>query len=83
MQLLLLGAIPSLIKLATEDENMDVRKKAVRALSAATRNYQPGLDALVDNVPSQFKPRDKLDAADMDAVDSLIVPLRTDAQRVR
>ncbi|KAF1961307.1 putative Hsp70 nucleotide exchange factor [Byssothecium circinans] len=82
-RLLILGAIPSLVKLATEDESVDVRKKAVRALSAVSRNYQPGLDALVDNVPSQLKPLGKLDAADMDSVDSLITRLRTDAQRSR
>ncbi|KAF2640731.1 putative Hsp70 nucleotide exchange factor [Massarina eburnea CBS 473.64] len=82
-RLLVIGAVPSLVKLATEDESVDVRKKAVRALSAVSRNYQPGLDALVDNVPSDFKPKDKLDAADMDSVDSLITPLREHAQQAR
>ncbi|PVI03909.1 putative Hsp70 nucleotide exchange factor [Periconia macrospinosa] len=82
-RLLIIGAIPNLVKIATEDENAEVRKKAVRALSAVSRNFQPGLDALIENVPSQFKPQSKLDAGDMDHVDSLIHPLRADAQRVR
>ncbi|CAI6333734.1 unnamed protein product [Periconia digitata] len=82
-RLLIIGAIPNLVKLATEDENADVRKKAVRALSAVSRNFQPALDAVVESVPSQFKPKDKLDAADMEQVDSVIDPLRADAQRVR
>jgi hsp70-interacting protein len=60
---------------------MDVRKKAVRALSCASRNFQPGLDVVVENVPSHFKPAGKLDAADMDSVDSLIHSLRADAER--
>lgn len=82
-QLLLLGALPTLVKLATEDTNEAVRKKAVRALSCATRNYQPALDAVVDSVPSSFKPEQELDAGDMDSVDLLIDKLRTDATRVR
>lgn len=79
----MLGALPTLVKLATEDDNLAVRKKAVRALSCATRNCQPALDAVVDSVPATFKPEKKLDAGDMDSVDSLIDKLRTDAGRVR
>ncbi|KAF1967396.1 Fes1-domain-containing protein [Bimuria novae-zelandiae CBS 107.79] len=82
-RLLVLGALPTLVKLATEDDDVSVRKKAVRALSCATRNYQPALDAVVDSVPSTFKPEKKLDAGDMDSVDSLINQLRTDADRTR
>ncbi|KAF2443601.1 Fes1-domain-containing protein [Karstenula rhodostoma CBS 690.94] len=82
-RLLLLGALPTLVKLATEDTNEAVRKKAVRALSCATRNYQPALDAVVDSVPSTFKPEKELDAGDMDSVDILIDKLRADATRAR
>ncbi|KAK7187039.1 hypothetical protein DPSP01_005900 [Paraphaeosphaeria sporulosa] len=82
-RLLLLGALPTLVKLATEDSNEAVRKKAVRALSCATRNYQPALDAVVDSVPATFKPEKELDATDMDSVDILIDKLRTDATRAR
>lgn len=79
----MLGALPTLVKLATEDEDLAVRKKAVRALSCATRNYQPALDAVVDSVPSAFKPEKKLDAGDMESVDVIINQLRTDAERAR
>lgn len=79
MQLLVLGAIPTLVKLATQDEDTTVRKKAIRALSCASRNFQPGLDTVVNHVPSQFKPKDKLDAADMSSVDTLIDQLRASA----
>ncbi|KAF9732048.1 hypothetical protein PMIN06_008900 [Paraphaeosphaeria minitans] len=82
-RLLLLDALPILVKLATEDTNEAVRKKAVRALSCATRNYQPALDAVVDSVPATFKPEKELDAADMESVDILIDKLRTDATRAR
>jgi oligoendopeptidase F len=80
--MLVLGAIPKLVKLATQDENQGVRKKAIRALSCGSRNYQPNLDAIIANLPKEFKPTDKLDAGDMESVDSLIEPLRTSAQRV-
>ena len=82
-QLLIVGAIPTLVKLATEDGDKEVRKKAVRALSCASRNFQPALDVVVDSVPSHFKPQGKLDAADMDSVDTLINLLRADAERAR
>ncbi|KAF2648279.1 hypothetical protein K491DRAFT_613095 [Lophiostoma macrostomum CBS 122681] len=80
-RMLVLGAIPKLVKLATQDENRGVRKKAIRALSCGSRNYQPNLDATIANLPGEFKPKDKLDAGDMDSVDSLIEPLRANAQR--
>ncbi|KAF2250676.1 Hsp70 nucleotide exchange factor fes1 [Trematosphaeria pertusa] len=73
------GAIPTLVKLATEDENMEVRKKAIRALSSVSRNFQPALDAVVDHVPRHFKPDTTLDAGDMVSVDSLMDRLRADA----
>lgn len=71
------------MKLATEDRSLDVRKKAVRALSCASRNHQPSLDAVVESVPDHFKPASSLDAGDMEAVDSLIHKLKADAERVR
>lgn len=82
-QLLVVGAIPKLVKLATEDPSLDVRKKAVRALSCASRNHQPSLDAVVEHVPSQFKPGKSLDAGDMEHVDSVINKLKAEAEQVR
>ncbi|KAF2688504.1 Hsp70 nucleotide exchange factor FES1 [Lentithecium fluviatile CBS 122367] len=80
-RLLVVGGIPTLVKLATEDPDMTVRKKAIRALSGVSRNFQPGLDAVVAHVPASFKPQGSLNAGDMSAVDSVIQPLRENAQR--
>ncbi|KAF2015337.1 Fes1-domain-containing protein [Aaosphaeria arxii CBS 175.79] len=75
-RLLILGAIPTLINLATQDKDKSVRKKAILALSSTVRNYQPALDETVAKVPAEFKPEGKLDAEDMASVDSLINKLR-------
>ena len=53
-----------------------MRKKAVFAISSAVRNYQPALNALVAELPAEFRGEDKLDAADMESVDQLIDRLR-------
>lgn len=81
-RLLILGAIPTIVKLATEDSDPDVRKKAILALSSATRNYQPGLDATLASLPEEHKVNEKLDAADMDSVNILIQKLRDNSKRL-
>lgn len=60
------------MRLATEDAYPMVRKRAIRALSSAIRNYPPGLDAVLSHVPADCKPEGKIDAGDMESVDSLI-----------
>lgn len=81
-RLLILGAIPTIVELATEDSDPDVRKKAILALSSATRNYQPGLDAALASLPEEHKVNKKLDAADMDSVNILIQKLRDNSKRL-
>lgn len=81
-RLLILGAIPTIVKLATEDSDPGVRKKAILALSSATRNYQPGLDATLASLPEEHKVNEKLDAADMDSVNILIQKLRDNSKRL-
>ncbi|ORY10529.1 Hsp70 nucleotide exchange factor FES1 [Clohesyomyces aquaticus] len=71
-----LGAIPVLSKMATGDADKEVRKKAIKALSSAVTNFQPSLDATLEHMPTEFKPSGKLDACDMDHVQSLIGKLR-------
>ncbi|EHA47503.1 hsp70 nucleotide exchange factor fes1 [Pyricularia oryzae] len=72
-RLLALGGLPSLVKLATaEDQREDVRRKAVYALSSAGRNYQPAMDVIVEEVGKQGGKSDKVDATNMDAVDAVI-----------
>lgn len=62
--------------MATTDPAPAARKKAVYALSSAVRNYQPAMNEVVKHLPDGY-PRDKVDAGDMDAVDSLMDMLRT------
>lgn len=69
------------MKLATEDPDQGVRKKAILALSSGVRNYQPGLDAAVEHLPEAQKVEGKVDAGDMDAVDAVIQKLRDESQR--
>lgn len=75
-RVLILGAIPTLVTLATSEKDKSVRKKAILALSSTVRNFQPALDETVEKMPAEFKPSDKLDANDMASVDTLIQKLR-------
>jgi len=75
-QLLIVGAIPTLMRLATEDTDRNVRKKATTAISSAVRNFQAGLDEAVKHAPAELKPSEKLDAMDMESVDILIGKMR-------
>jgi hsp70-interacting protein len=64
------------VRLATADTDRMARKKATNALSSFVRNFQPGLDAVLSNMPAEYKPKDQLDANDMESVDLLINKLR-------
>jgi len=76
-RLLAQGGIPLLTDLATKaDENENVRRKALYALSSATRNYQAGMDSFTDELKKRGKKVGKIDASDMDAVDVLMDGLR-------
>jgi hsp70-interacting protein len=46
------------------------------ALSSGVRNFQPSLDAAMSHMPTEYKPREDLDANDMESVDLLINKLR-------
>jgi len=81
-RLLAWGGIPPLVKLATgEGENANVRRKAVYALSSATRNFQPAMDVFTEELGKAGRDGAKIDAADMDAVDVLIGGLREEATK--
>lgn len=79
IQLLINGGLLTLVKMATEDPHQGVRKKAVSALSSAVRNFQPGLDTVVSKLPTEHKPTGKIDANDMESVNTLINGLREKA----
>jgi hsp70-interacting protein len=77
-RLFAMGGIPTLVELATKDEeHRDVRRKAVYALSSACRNYQPATDACVEVLIKYGSRIEKIDANDMDAMDSLMNDLRS------
>ena len=82
-KLLAMGGIAPLVKLAvTQGEDALVRRKAVYALSSAGRNYQPGMDAITDEL-AKLGRKDgvKVDASDMDECDVLIGGLREEAAK--
>lgn len=78
---LAIGAVPKLVKLATEGKTVAVRKKAVYALSSEVRNYQPALDVMIDALPPQYSGIERLDANDMDQVDVVINRMREAASQ--
>ncbi|KAF2878497.1 putative Hsp70 nucleotide exchange factor [Massariosphaeria phaeospora] len=78
-RILVLGAIPTLARMAIQDPEQLVRKKSILALSSIVRNFQPGLDIAVSHLPEDLNSNEKLDATDMDSVDSLISKLRANA----
>ncbi|KAL1641385.1 hsp70 nucleotide exchange factor fes1 [Diplodia intermedia] len=69
-------AIPTIVRLAVGEPNQAARKKAINALSSATRNFQPGLDAALQHLPDSYHGGKKLDATSMDDVDSIITKMR-------
>lgn len=77
--LLATNAISTLTKLAIEDTNESVRRKAIYALSSEIRNFQPGLDAAVKTLPKGIAPEGAIDAADMAAIDRVIEQLRQES----
>lgn len=80
-RLLAAGGIAPLVSLAvSEAEPEPVRRKAIYALSSAIRNYQPSLDAAVAELITKGHSVEKVDANDMDAVDTIILPLREKAK---
>jgi hsp70-interacting protein len=76
-RLLAVGGVPMLVDLATkEDEPVDVRRKAVYALSSAVRNYQPAMNLFADELTKKGHKTDKVDATSMEAVDEVVNGLR-------
>ena len=76
---LVVGGIPTLVRLATNDANDQVRRKAIYALSSETRNYQPGLDEALRALPKGIAPEGAIDATDMEAVDRVMDRLREES----
>lgn len=69
------GAMPVLVKMAMGKEGQadGERRKARYAISSLSRNFQPGCDEVVKYAKeSGLDVGEKVDAADMDAVDALL-----------
>ncbi|KAL8699223.1 MAG: hypothetical protein Q9224_001510 [Gallowayella concinna] len=69
---LAVNAIPLLVKLALEDPNEQVRRKAIYGLSSEIRNYPPALQVLVQELPKELRPEGAINAGDMDEVDQVM-----------
>lgn len=67
-----LNGIPKLVEIATTDSNSKVRERAIKSLSSAIRNYPPGLDAMWEHLPADWKIKGDPDANDMELVDNMI-----------
>lgn len=76
-KLLALGGVQKLLDVVLQDTAQTARKKAANALSSEVRNFQPALDELLEKLPENFLngPR-RLDAADMEQVNSVVDALR-------
>ena len=73
---LAMNGIPQLCKLATDDSDKAVRRKAVYALSSEVRNYQPGMDEAANCLPKDVVGVNHISAEDMDAIDTIMSKLR-------
>jgi hsp70-interacting protein len=82
MQMHVLGAIPTLIKMATEDPDQKVRRKAIYALSSGIRNYQPSLDLALKQLSPNDDTEGQIKADDMEAIDNIMQKLRDQAAQL-
>ncbi|RYP50682.1 hypothetical protein DL768_003826 [Monosporascus sp. mg162] len=59
-----------------KEEDKDVRRKAVYALSCAVRNYQPAMDVCTNELRKKSEQVENIDATDMDAINDVINNLK-------
>ena len=79
-RLFAVGGVPKLVELAvSEKEDPVVRRKAIYALSSACRNYQPAMDTCLEELGKHGQKTEKIDAEDMESVDTVINALREKA----
>ena len=74
--LLGMDGIPVICRLAVEDDDEEVRKKSVYALSSEIRNYQPGMNEAVRCLPKDIVGPDQVSASDMEVIDAIMGKLR-------
>jgi hsp70-interacting protein len=73
---LAVNGVEKVVKVAVEDPDKSVRRKAVYALSSSIRNYQPAMDEAVKRLPKDIVGPDQVSAADMDVIDAIMAKLR-------
>ncbi|KAF7162240.1 hypothetical protein CNMCM5623_007635 [Aspergillus felis] len=81
-KLIVFNVLPTLVAMSTSDPAPAARKKAVYAISSGVRNYQPAMDEFVKHLPEGYTRGEKIDAADMDAIDALLDKLRAHPSEV-
>ena len=75
-RLLAMNGVAKLCRVAVEDKDQSVRRKAVYALSSSVRNYQPAMNEAVKNLPKSVVGPDQVSATDMDVIDAIMAKLR-------
>lgn len=73
---LAVNGVERIVKLALDDEDKTVRRKAIYALSSSVRNYQPAMNEAVKRLPKEVVGPDQVSAADMDVIDAIMTKLR-------
>lgn len=75
-RLLAMNGVAKLCKVAVQDADQQVRRKAVYALSSSVRNYQPAMNEAVKSLPKDVVGADQVSADDMDKIDAIMAKLR-------
>ena len=73
---LAVNGIDKVVKLAVDDQDKAVRRKAVYALSSGVRNYQPAMNEAVKKLPKDIVGPDQVSSTDMDVIDAIMAKLR-------
>ena len=68
--------------MALEDQDAQVRRKAIYALSSEVRNYPPALKVMVHHLPEELRPGGVVNAADMDDVDKVMDGIKQASAKV-
>ncbi|PQE09491.1 putative FES1-Hsp70 nucleotide exchange factor protein [Rutstroemia sp. NJR-2017a BVV2] len=79
-----MGGVEGLVKMACDEgEGKTARRKAVYALSSAVRNCQGGMDIAVKELGKlgKVKEGEKVDATDMERIDTIMEDLREEAAK--
>lgn len=71
-----IGGVDKVARMAVDDSDATVRRKAVYALSSSVRNFQPGMNEAMKVLPKNVTGPDHVNATDMDVIDAIMAKLR-------